>query len=264
MIFNLNHEEQLAIRNQETIDFFEQNNLFETLMKNKSFNNDKENYFISHLIDKALQTYQKNIKLSKVLNYAITKLEKTDFITEHEPNITSEIIWQGVGKTLGEFTQWLSKFVKQLTGFNKLNQDDLLTIISAAIFFCFGSHINCFFDKEYNECYMIISNNIQISKSRLLQIFSPDLVDPIFKFHSLFRDLNLTETEIALWYPLIICNCNPDVIKDKENFLKIKNIYTKCFLYTFDMNKRDTIFYQKLSDLFNVCAILDSKKEKLG
>ena len=240
---------------------FHHKSLFESLIMNKNFlfNNDNEFYFITLIKDKTFQIYQKNIKLSNVLNNSIERLKNNDFIKETDESVTKDLIWQGLGPTLGEFSKWLAQMTKDLVGFNMLNHEDLTTIISAAVMTCYMIHISCFF--QNNECYMIISNNIQNTKKRLLQIFYPHLVDLIFKFYHFFKELNLTETELTLWYPFVLLSCDYNLVKDKETLFKIKSYYSKCLLYQFYLNKRDSIFLQNLQYCFDICAELESNKE---
>jgi hypothetical protein len=259
-ISNQQNNNGLIIRSNNN---FHQNSLFESLIMNNNllFNNDKEFYFITLIKDKTFQIYQKNIKISNILNNSIERLKNNDFIKETDESVTKELIWQGLGPTLGEFSKWLAQMTKDLVGFNMLNHEDLTTIISAAVMTCYMIHIDCFFHN--NESLMIISNNIQNTKKRLLQIFFPHLVDLIFKFYNFFKKLNLTETELSLWYPFVLLSCDFNLVKDKETLFKIKSYYSKCLFYQFYLNKRDSIFLQNLQYCFDICFELESNKEKV-
>jgi hypothetical protein len=237
---------KLMIRSKETTNSFE-------------FDSEKESSFLKILNERTYESYIKHIQISAILNNAYICLFNNDFINEDEPNITKEFIWQGVVQTLGEFSKWLTKYTKELDGFNKLNSEDLLTIISSSCFCLYALHITRLFSDS--ECRMITSNKVQTTKKRSLQIFDSELLDLTFKFHYLFKDANLSKDEIAIFYPFILSSCNPATIKDKESLFKIKINYTKCLIYQFDLNKRDSVFYQKLKECFNLLSILELNKE---
>jgi len=247
-----------------SLDFDNSNNYIKYNNSLIQFNNDLEFDIITQLKDKAYEIYIKNIKSSNILNNAYMKLKNKDYIDENDPNITKELIWQGIGPTFGELSLWLTQYFKELKGFDKLNHQDLINIIGSSFPFLYAIHTSCFFDEKNNECSMIISNSIQTTKKRFFQQFSSyDIVDLIFKFHDLFNKLNLTKSEMALFYPFILCGCNPDIINDKEKFFRIKYYYTKCIIYQFHLNKRDSIFYQNLNDSFKIASLIEINKELL-
>ena len=240
-------------------DFNNSDNYINSLIQ---FNNDLEFNIIKLLKDKTYEIYIKNIKSSNILNNAYTKLKNKDYIDENDPNISKDLIWQGIGATFGELSIWLTQYFKELKGFDKLNHQDLINIIGSVFPFLYGIHISCFYDDKNNECSMILSNSIQTTKKRFFQqLTSHDLVDLIFLFYYLFKKLNLTDTEKALFYPFILFGCNQDMIKDKENYFRIKYYYTKCIIYQFHLNKRDSIFYQNFNDLLKTCSLVETYKE---
>jgi len=240
-----------------------QNCLFGSLMISPSFefDNDKEIYFIKLLKEKTFKSYIKHIQLSSILNNTIMRLRNNDFINENEPNINKDFIWQSIGLTWGEFSKWLTKYTKELIGFDELNQEDLVTIITTGCLCLYAFHINCFFD-DNNECRMIINNNLQTTKKRLLQIFDSNLVELMFRFNYLLKKLNLNGSEMALIYPFVLCSCNSDKIKDKETFFRIKINYTKCLINEFDLSRHDLNFYKILNESLKISAELESNKEK--
>ena len=209
---------KLTNRISLSYDFNNSDNYISSLIQ---FNNDLEFNIIKQLKDKTYETYIKNIKSSNILNNAYMKLKNKDYINENDHNITKDLIWHGIGATFGELSIWITQYFKELKGFDKLNHHDLINIIGSVFPFFYGIHISCFYDDKSNECSMILSNSIQTTKKRFFQqLSSHDLVDLIFIFYYLYKRLNLTDSEKALFYPFILFGCNPDMIKDKENYLR--------------------------------------------
>jgi hypothetical protein len=263
---DLNFKQQILYNNnnrsnKDSIDYLINKSILESIMMTKPsylINID----FLKLLKERTYHSYVKNIQFSSILTFSTNCLMNNDFINENEPNISKELIWQGKGVTWGQFSQWLTKYAKELDGFNKLNADDLLTVISTACICLYACHTSCFFDVN-NECRMIISNKIQTTKKRLTQIFDSNIVDEMFKFIYLFKHLNLNNEEMSLLYPFILSNCDTTKIGDKESLFKIKSNYTKCLLFHFDLNGHDSEFYKTLNDCFKISTGLEMNKENL-
>ena len=110
-----------------------------------------------------------------------------------------------------------------------------------------GKEIVDYFHKN-DESY-IIAENIQLTKARYIQLFGETLSEYIFKFHSCFNQLKLTDYELVLFYTFILSSVNTNIVKDKICLLQMKAKYTRAIIYEFELSKKNAYFYQQFSEV---------------
>ncbi len=110
-------------------------------------------------------------------------------------------------QSVREHTIWLTRFAKDMPGFEKLPIEDLSAMIHSAVGLTFALETNQFFQNNKNET--VLHNKIQFSRNRM-NICGKFETDLTFFLHDAIRALDLKPTEKKLFYPLVLCttNCN--------------------------------------------------------
>lgn len=201
--------------------------------------------YISLLKSNIYQKYRINIPLSRVLKNNKERLENGKFIREDQL-IDSETNEKCFKNSLIEFKNWLKIFVKSLPGFDKFDDEDFQSIIDSAATLLLGVHLSEF---HKNDESFIIAENVQLTKARYIQLFGETLSEYIFKFHSSFNQLKLTDYELVLFYTFILSNVNTNIVKDKICLLQMKAKYTRAMIYEFELSKKNAYFYQQFSEV---------------
>lgn len=117
--------------------------------------------------------------------------------------IPIEFIWEGFFKKVTSVTQNLIVFIKNLPGFEDIEQNKLREIVQRRIFAIFGLKVTkCI---SQGESYLIVlDGRIQLSKHYMNILFGPYLTELILNFHSKLNSLCLTDMELALIAPFIL------------------------------------------------------------
>lgn len=222
---------------------------------------------MSLIKDRVFQLYKKHILMSDLLKRTKEKLLNKDFIDSTVEILNIEPLVNGLMDTISEHSKWLTRYAKELPGFNKLSLDDFMKMLSSASLLLFGIHSHQFYDN--NENVSILINNYQFSKNRMNLVLGAFKTGLLFEFHFNLRRLNLSENEMSLIFPFILTNCNGKFqtkyyykvhfflisflvhqIKDKETLLQLKDYYTKMLIYEFELNGRDENFFDNLNEVF--------------
>jgi len=201
--------------------------------------------YISLLKSNVYQKYRINIPLSKVLKNNKERLENGNFI-RGDQLIDSEIIENSFKNIKVEFKIWLKNFAKNLPGFDKFDDEDFQSIIDSGATLLLSVHLSEF---HKNDESFIIGENFQLTKARYIQLFGNTLSENIFKFHSSFNQLKLTDYELALFYTFILSSVNTNIVKDKMCLLQLKAKYTRAIIYEFELSKKNAYFYQQFSEV---------------
>lgn len=104
-----------------------------------------------------------------------------------------------------EHTKWLVKLARDLPGFDKFNTEDLSILVHCAVGLTYAFEANQFYIGD--ECWNISHNKIRCTRKRLNQLGKFD-THLMFELHKTLNELNLTETERILFYPLILSSAN--------------------------------------------------------
>lgn len=168
---------------------------------------ESELVIISLLKDKVYQIYKKHILSSKIISQTNERLQNENLSSMlNNKDLEPYEIWINFMETISDFTKWLTRLAKELPGFNKINIEDLSTMVFASVFPLFTVQVTPFIHN--NENYTIINNNIQFTRKRMIQASQTVITDLLFEFHHRFQSLNLTEQELCLIYPFLLTSCN--------------------------------------------------------
>jgi hypothetical protein len=211
--------------NLKPFDFIKQNNFFGSLnvLPNSLFNGEISLFYITFLKDHCYQIYKKQIQECKLIQNTNERLKTKDYIDSNDPNVNREQIFYGVANSIGEFTKWLTIYIRQMPGFNTLNVTDFSTIIKGGVLLCYATHVNRFVVN--NECFAIVHNNIQSSKSRLRTLFGTNLCELFFEYHSRLNRLKFLDQETCLFYLFIVTCFNSKKFKIQFPYLLINNFF---------------------------------------
>lgn len=208
MTLNFNHTEnttQLVPPNY--FDMLAHHHIFDSrnILPKTMFQSETELFRITLIKDKIYQLYKTHLQHSNLINNTNERLKNKDFIDENA-DINQDQILTGLVYTIGDFAKWLTRFAKEIPGFSKINLGDFSTMISASVLFMFAVINQRFY--QNNELCGIISNNVQMTKKRLEQIFGVYLSGLLIEFHARFEKLDLSENELAIFYAFVLISCN--------------------------------------------------------
>lgn len=177
----------------------------------------------SILQDKVYDLFKRRFSKLNVIRSTNKRIKNMNYIDSTVESVFEDI-FSSLESTLFDFKRWYAEFIRELPGFSKLIKDDLNTIVSSSILIAFGlvAHkaiVN-------NECYLIINNNIQLSRNRMNMMFGTFLCDLVFEFHYSLKKLKLNEKENVLFHPFFLCFCNSKLISLKMPILFILIKYT--------------------------------------
>lgn len=184
-----------------------------------------------------------------------------------EFELSVNTIWRYIYKLFTDHTKSMTKYVRDLPGFDKLEPIKQLSIANE----CFFSGLGLKLNKLYidGECYLTV-DNVNLKRKHTSKLMGPILCNDIFDHHEKIQSLNLTDNEISLLVPYIFslfCKLRKQIsvlsLKTKELNLKfidldhefspaiksINNYYTSILFYEFKLNNRDNAFF---SDLYQV------------
>ena len=187
-----------------------QHRLFDSLriLPSTLFKNDSDFSKIVLAKNKICQIYKEHIKKSSNINNTYERLKNRDYIDSTSKHVTKSQLMCGMRDTIQEFSKWTTNFINDLNeiGINKLNSFDMSTIIAQANYILNGTHF-CLFVKN-NESFAMLANGLQLSKSRLCQLFGEKLTDILFEFQNHYNHLQLSDNETALFNAFVLTSCN--------------------------------------------------------
>lgn len=168
--------------------------------------NEEEIFLTAILKDKVFQLYKKHLLNSNLINQTTERLHKKDYIDANNENISVNEVWTGLMGIVSEHTKWLTRFARELPGFNDLIEEDFAAMIFTSTLLLYEIQINRFVTN--NENYTILSNRVQMNRKRMLKLFGMFLTELVFEFHSKFKSFELSDYELCMLYPFIMCSCN--------------------------------------------------------
>lgn len=135
-----------------------------------------------------------------MINNTCESIQSNNYIGYDKTEISFEKIKFSMVETVAEHIR-STRFIKNLPGFNQLNDHDLKIIIQKLMINWFGLQIANFYAD--NDNYIIIKNGIQYSRKRMNALYGNVLTN-LLEFHRCFNRLKLCEYELALFYTFII------------------------------------------------------------
>ena len=182
----------------------------ELLIPVTSIQPESELIIISVLKDKVYQLYKKHITFSNVINNTNESFRNKSFYDLSIDDVEAYKIWISFMETISDFTRWLTRFAKELPGFNNMNIEDFSTMVFAAVFPLYTVQVTPFVVNDEN--FTVISNNLRFTKKRMILASEKVITNLLFEFHMRFQSLNLTEQELCLFYPFLLTSCNGKLI----------------------------------------------------
>lgn len=208
-------------RNQtgiQSISLLKQHKLFESsnTLPNTIHSDENDIFLNAILKDKVFQLYKKHLTHSSLINSTTERLKSKDYIDFNDQNITVKEVWSGLMGMISEHTKWLTRFAKDLPGFSDLTEEDFTAMVFSSTLLLYEIQINRFVSSQEN--YTILTNRIQMSRTRMIQLFGLFLTELVFEFHSRFKNFELSDYEMSLFYPFVLCSCNGICFKFKLYF----------------------------------------------
>jgi len=120
--------------------------------------NEEEIFLTAILKDKVFQLYKKHLLNSNLINQTTERLHKKDYIDANNENISVNEVWTGLMGIVSEHTKWLTRFARELPGFNDLIEEDFAAMIFTSTLLLYEIQINRFVTN--NENYTILSNRV--------------------------------------------------------------------------------------------------------
>lgn len=170
------------------------------------FQSESDLLIMSLIKDRVFQIYKKHIELSTILNRSRDKFKSKDYIDASVENASVEALFTGCVDLIAEHSKWLAQFSRNLPGFDRLNMDDFQALCASSSLLLLGVKTNPLFIN--NDNFTIFQNNYQFSRNRMNIILGSFKTGCLFEFHFIYRKLNFTEVEKALFYPFILSSVN--------------------------------------------------------
>lgn len=207
LTLDFSNANSMQLAQSKQFDLLAHHHIFDAknILPKTMFQSESELFCITLIKDKIYQLYKTHIQHSNLVNNTNERLRNKDFI-DPSANVNQDQIITGLVYTIGDFAKWLTRFAKEMPGLNKIIVSDFSTIISSSVLFLYAVHNHLFFYDD--DIHTIISNNIQINRKRLEQIFGNYLANLLYTFHAKFDKLCLSENEIAIFYPFVLISCN--------------------------------------------------------
>lgn len=223
--------------------------------------NEEEIFLTAILKDKVFQLYKKHLLNSNLINQTTERLHKKDYIDANNENISVNEVWTGLMGIVSEHTKWLTRFARELPGFNDLIEEDFAAMIFTSTLLLYEIQINRFVTN--NENYTILSNRVQMNRKRMLKLFGMFLTELVFEFHSKFKSFELSDYELCMLYPFIMCSCNVNSFREKEKCNQLRLNYTQALVYVFELHGRDEVFLRELDKLFEIVTVLEANRVQM-
>lgn len=173
------------------------------LFLNQLIKSENELIQIAILKDRVFQIYKKHINNSVLVIDSRERLKAKNYIYSTGLNDDIEF-FKGLAEMIAKFSRWMTKYTKELPGFNSVSPEDLQTMILNSFITLATLHINEFYID--NELYFIIPNGYQLSIDRLKSSFGTFNASLSILSHSKIRLMKLTENELSIMYPFVLCN----------------------------------------------------------
>ena len=90
------------------------------LLPKTSLTCESELVVLSLLKDRVYQLYCRHILDSNIINNTKERLRQKDFISEATSDIEAYEIWIKLMETIADFSKWLTRFTRELPGFNEV------------------------------------------------------------------------------------------------------------------------------------------------
>ncbi|CAF4254440.1 unnamed protein product, partial [Rotaria magnacalcarata] len=195
--------------------------LSEDLTIDETKNDLKENISISNrsllnnCTENCGETFSKNV------------LEHIKKLIKEFPGDYSSVqdIWAGLTDAIPFHVKNFITFAREMPAINEIDLDDFNKIMNNRLFdFWLIKHAPLIHN---NESYIMLPNGLQYTRQWMNHIMGEKMVETMFEFARKFNELNLTQEEYALIFPIVIC------VKDKNlNDQETVHHIQCCYLYS--------------------------------
>ncbi|XP_037803702.1 ecdysone-induced protein 78C-like [Penaeus monodon] len=123
-------------------------------------------------------------------------------------------MWQSFAVFMTPSIQRVVEFAKRVPGFSELSQDDQLILIKVGFFELWLTHISRMISSVDNT--LTFSDGSYVTRSQMEMMFDQDFVTTIFNFAMSFNNLNLNDTELALFTGVVLLTAERPGITDTK------------------------------------------------
>lgn len=194
----------------EPLDTFNNIDIFKSPKVIDYNSNQCEIIMLSVFKDKCYEVYRRHIKNSHIINDTRERLSNKDFIDVEDKTLSVEEINSAIGLNIYLYNQWMNQYVRELPGLNKFDAGDVNVLISNCSLLSIAIHVKEFYFE--NESYQI-ANKFRLSRSRMNIGFGTFMTSLFFLINQKIKSLELSDNEIAIFYPFSlfsskgICAC---------------------------------------------------------
>ncbi|CAF1526938.1 unnamed protein product [Rotaria sp. Silwood1] len=171
-------------------------------------------------------------------------------------------IWVGLTDAIPCHVKNLITFAREMPAINEIELYDFHKIMNNRLFdFWLIKHAPLIHN---NQSYIMLPNGLQYTRQWMNKIIGEEMVETMFEFAKKFNELNLTQEEFALIFPVIIC-IKDKTLNDQETVHHIQCCYLYA-LYTQMLATRTQIeaktIFRNLLQILAFLPLLNELQEK--
>ncbi|CAF2123009.1 unnamed protein product [Rotaria magnacalcarata] len=171
-------------------------------------------------------------------------------------------IWAGLTDAIPFHVKNFITFAREMPAINEIDLDDFNKIMNNRLFdFWLIKHAPLIHN---NESYIMLPNGLQYTRQWMNHIMGEKMVETMFEFARKFNELNLTQEEYALIFPIVICVKDKN-LNDQETVHHIQCCYLYS-LYTQMLTTRTQLeaktVFRNLLQIFAFLPLLNELQEK--
>ncbi|CAL4111576.1 unnamed protein product [Meganyctiphanes norvegica] len=123
-------------------------------------------------------------------------------------------MWQSFAVFMTPSIQRVVEFAKRVPGFSDLSQDDQLILIKMGFFELWLTHVSRMVSSLDNT--LTFSDGSYVSRTQMEVMFDHEFVATLFNFSLSFNNLNLNDTELALFTAVVLLTADRPGITDNK------------------------------------------------
>ncbi|KAG7169548.1 Ecdysone-induced protein 78C-like [Homarus americanus] len=123
-------------------------------------------------------------------------------------------MWQTFAVFMTPSIQRVVEFAKRVPGFSELSQDDQLILIKVGFLELWLTHVSRMVSSLDNT--LTFSDGSYVTRTQMEMMFDQDFVSTIFNFALTFNNLNLNDTELALFTAVVLLTADRPGITDSK------------------------------------------------
>ncbi|KAK8392211.1 hypothetical protein O3P69_017662 [Scylla paramamosain] len=123
-------------------------------------------------------------------------------------------MWQSFAVFMTPSIQRVVEFAKRVPGFSELSQDDQLILIKVGFLEVWLTHVSRMVSALDNT--LTFSDGSYVTRTQMEVMFDEDFVSALFNFALTFNNLNLNDTELALFTAVVLLTADRPGITDSK------------------------------------------------